>query len=298
MDSYSRRRGFTLVELLVVIAIIGILIALLLPAVQSAREAARRCSCSNKLKQIGLAMHLHNDSQGGLPFAVPADGESGNSAFVYLLPFLEESALFQGYDLQKHPTESPNDAISRRVLPHFLCPSVRFPTGAPPAGAGTYAVSLGTHYTSTFDFLGQKDVVKDRLAKLHDGAIIAEITGKTTSVAGISLADGVSNTFLVGEMDYGLSGLDNLPIPGGEVVQGGSTKWASAYFTESHGSTSGDFNATSLVHGLKEWITFRGDHPGGVMMLFVDGSARLIATETDPDLLDAYATREGQEIIP
>ncbi|TVS20773.1 MAG: DUF1559 domain-containing protein, partial [Planctomycetaceae bacterium] len=85
-----RRRGFTLVELLVVIAIIGVLVALLLPAVQAAREAARRSQCSNNLKQIGLAMHNYADVHKAFPPAAMTVGQHSATAFVFILPFIEQ----------------------------------------------------------------------------------------------------------------------------------------------------------------------------------------------------------------
>ena len=98
----SVRRGFTLVELLVVIAIIGVLVALLLPAVQAAREAARRTQCKNNLKQIGLAIHNHHDTKGYMPPGTsqdqqpfgPAASNWGASWMVYILPFVEQGPLF------------------------------------------------------------------------------------------------------------------------------------------------------------------------------------------------------------
>src|SRR5262245_173041 len=103
----SRTRGFTLVELLVVIAIIGVLVALLLPAVQSAREAARRMSCSSNLRQLGLAMHSYHDTHKTLPYSTSAwgpdgrvnsDGNRGWSWSSFILPYIEQQATFSAID--------------------------------------------------------------------------------------------------------------------------------------------------------------------------------------------------------
>src|SRR5687767_971968 len=132
----ARRRGFTLIELLVVIAIIGVLIALLLPAVQQAREAARRTQCNNKLKQIGVAVHNYNDTHGCFPTAgsywrcAAADGVGGGfSAFGFLLPFMERSDLYErlNTDMNGHANGCDatvkNDTVGRRKVAQFLCPS-------------------------------------------------------------------------------------------------------------------------------------------------------------------------------
>ncbi|MEM6328984.1 MAG: DUF1559 domain-containing protein [Planctomycetota bacterium] len=287
--------GFTLVELLVVIAIIGILIALLLPAVQAARAAANRTTCMNKLKQIGLAMHMHDGTLGRLPAAVPEEGEEWNSAFLYILPYLEGGAVHGRYDFEQPPSFPSNREIADLVLPVYVCPSTQFPGGAPPPGAGTYAVSVGSQYASTGNMNEET----------HNGAIISGYVGRT-SVAKISGADGSSTTFLVGELDYGLSNLNQ--VPGFGSLVGGTTQWASAYFTGSHGSTAGVFNADRLVNypppnrdalasQFYEWMTWRSDHAGGVNMLLVDGSVHFFVDEANAEVLDAYATRDGQEVI-
>ncbi|PQO38016.1 DUF1559 domain-containing protein [Blastopirellula marina] len=137
-----RKHGFTLVELLVVIAIIGILIALLLPAVQAAREAARRMSCQNNIRQLGLAVHLFESTNKKLPPGLttfvnnqPKDWY-GNTLFPYLLPYMEQSAIHEmwdwseTYDAAIRNTREPGDprtrsknAASAQVVPTFLCPS-------------------------------------------------------------------------------------------------------------------------------------------------------------------------------
>jgi len=132
----ARRMGFTLIELLVVIAIIGVLIALLLPAVQMAREAARRTQCTNKLKQIGLAVQNYHDTHQTFPSSgsywrcAAADGVGGGfSVFGFILPFMERSDLWQGLNTsgQGHANgcdaTNMNDTVGRRKMASFLCPS-------------------------------------------------------------------------------------------------------------------------------------------------------------------------------
>jgi prepilin-type N-terminal cleavage/methylation domain-containing protein/prepilin-type processing-associated H-X9-DG protein len=124
-NSVGIRPGFTLVELLVVIAIIGVLVALLLPAVQAAREAARRMSCQNNLKQIGLASHNHHDVTGELPRAYWPD--TGLSWHVYILPYIEQENLFRQFDTTTvnpvHTAPNRNDPHGLKIIPAYHCPS-------------------------------------------------------------------------------------------------------------------------------------------------------------------------------
>jgi prepilin-type N-terminal cleavage/methylation domain-containing protein len=122
-----RRRGFTLIELLVVIAIIGVLIALLLPAVQAAREAARRSQCVNNLKQIALAMHNYQQEVGSLPWGHGPFGWNDWNAFVMMLPMLEQSAMYNAINFSVpsacQPGNKMNITVQRSRLNVLLCPS-------------------------------------------------------------------------------------------------------------------------------------------------------------------------------
>ena len=130
----NHHRAFTLVELLVVIAIIAILVALLLPAVQAAREAARRMSCSNNMKQVGLALLNHHDAQGIFPSGTSGQELSGTGVWsgwtglFQILPYIEESALEEGIDYDDdfmgyYKSNSVNRVLLRKSIPPFLCPS-------------------------------------------------------------------------------------------------------------------------------------------------------------------------------
>src|SRR3954447_18482551 len=135
----SKRRGFTLVELLVVIAIIGVLVALLLPAVQSARESARRMQCSNNLKQIGLGLHNFHDTNltqpaggitssakpPGVKFNVPNNEIHGWGIFIY--PYIEQKAAYDQYHFDQHWYDAGNTLVREQFINTFICPSTPTP---------------------------------------------------------------------------------------------------------------------------------------------------------------------------
>ncbi|MGD9720094.1 MAG: DUF1559 domain-containing protein [Pirellulales bacterium] len=268
LSASRQRRGFTLIELLVVIAIIGLLVALLLPAVQMAREASRRTQCANNLRQIGLAVHGFDQVQGRFPAAYT---DSGASAFMPLLPWLEEQSLLDQYNPKLALSSAGNTAVAAAELAVFRCPSMVLPDGQVLAGWSSYAVCTGSAYGH---FINNAD------PEYHNGAIIDPDRG-TTSLKRILALDGTTNTLLAGELDYGLSNFSG----------GGSTRWANGYPFCSTATTAGIFNSTRLVTGFLELNTFRGDHPGGVNMLLVDGSVRLIEEAIHPDTLKWLAKR-------
>ena len=273
----SRCRGFSLVELLVVIAIIATLTGMLLPAVQAARESARRMQCGGKLRQIGLAAHLHDGLKRRLPGSI---GEQGESGFVPLLPFLEEGALRARFDATKPVTDAVNKEFRESRVAGFVCPSMVVPAPAPAPGWSSYALCTGSGYGH---------FVNSWHPEYHNGVIIQPNRGRV-ALRNVSAADGTTKTLLGGELDYGLG-----PIPGFGI--GGQTRWAEGYPFQSAASTSGVFNATRLITGFRELDTFRSDHPGGVQMLLCDASVRFVPEATSPDVLRHLANRaDGQAI--
>lgn len=279
----SPQSAFTLVEMLVVIAIVGVLVALLLPAVQAARATARRTACLNHLKQIALACHNYDQAQGLLP---PAKGEGATGALVILLPYLEQRAAAAMFDFSKSYNDAANQRVIAQTIDVYVCPAMNLPREVPDVACGelgavgSYAVSTGSDYTWW----------------THNGAIISPAQG-VTSVAGISSCDGSAQTFMLGELDYGLSNYfwSTCKPPG--AVKGGETRWAVGYPGVTWASTYGRFNADRLITGFNEYQTFRSDHPGGANFALVDGSARFVADSIDDATLDACATRDGRETL-
>ena len=288
----ASRSGFTLVELLVVIAIIGVLIALLLPAVQAAREAARRMSCQNNLKQIGLATQNFTAAQGHLP--PPKAGgtysELGGT-FVLLLPYLEQANLFAKYDATKVVTDPVNLPITSQPVGAYLCPSMALMRQVPDASCGEL-LAPGSYMISTrTDYFAQGSL---------DGAFDNPIEGTTYHLKMQHITDGTSNTLLVGETNYGHQGMTWT----GCAAQNGNTRWgdqtwADGYWIRSWGHMGLGYptlynNTTTFEKPLSARL-YRSDHPGGVQFSFLDGSVRMVGDGVDPDIRNALVTRAGEE---
>lgn len=208
-------RGFTLIELLVVIAIIAVLIALLLPAVQAAREAARRAQCVNNLKQIALACHNYESSQGSFPMGnryidntsyasqSPCSGSSwfGHSAFNYILPYIEGSAQYNAVNFATVANSSRNTTSFYTKVNSFICPSdLPAPPYSSPWAQTSYGMSRGTQENiyENWAAFGPPDPGAEQPGKCN-AALGNGMFGAEASIRIAQVLDGTSNTTLWGE---------------------------------------------------------------------------------------------------
>jgi prepilin-type N-terminal cleavage/methylation domain-containing protein len=298
--------AFTLVELLVVIAIIGILVALLLPAVQAAREAARRSQCQNNLKQVMTAFHLHHDTHKGFPGAQEdfmanphrGDPEFRNHSWVpFILPFIEEQAVFDKYNFKEKWDRGTNLDLTKRPttgasFTFLLCPSSehvdRFnndyaalngPNGAtynayPQHERGPkLIVHSGNNEYESYQKGGQ--YVVGALTCISPKGVVGptkDLGNSRTSTKDIS--DGTSYTIVLGE-DAGRTD--------------GNRYWG-----------DGD-NAFAHHHIINDWQDRNNElfseHPGGVHVGMADSSVRFLPEETSQKVVDFLTTRAGGESL-
>ncbi len=219
----KRRSGFTLIELLVVIAIIGILVSLLLPAVQAAREAARRIQCSNNLKQLALGLHNYHDSNRSFPAGGITPGDccstpSGGNWAIAILPYIEQQPLYNLYNFNRFNEDPANAAVVTKNLPVFDCPSDQQrnlnaqPESGPGSGSlynrGTYQAVSGAS-TGACWFDGNQTnsfCIANRGVLHHVGVVAPRQYNGLSGGSGVGfegfedILDGTSNTLLLGEM--------------------------------------------------------------------------------------------------
>jgi prepilin-type N-terminal cleavage/methylation domain-containing protein/prepilin-type processing-associated H-X9-DG protein len=301
------RFGFTLVELLVVIAIIGVLVGLLLPAVQSAREAARRMSCSNNLKQMALATHNFHDTFKTLPYGT-RDRLLGDVAdtwatgHIQILPFIEGDAIARRWNpneprhstVDTHGDGWTNARLQQMQIPTYSCPSMSPPSGpltAENRGPCSYLWSGGSFDVQLLHYAGLYGVAEPRFdgavvpIKIHvpTGGNLSPNHRKPTALRDI--ADGTSNTWLIGETDFKPRGVPSMMYGG---------VWAYGFIGYSWGTTFHPFNKhnwTRMVYGA-----FRSEHPGGGNFALADGSVRFVAESIDHTIYQAISTAAGGEV--
>jgi prepilin-type N-terminal cleavage/methylation domain-containing protein/prepilin-type processing-associated H-X9-DG protein len=289
----TTRSGFSLIELLVVLAIVGVLMGLLLPALQYVRESANRCCCANNLKQIGLAMRHHHDTRQSLPPGVSyrngADPFPFMSWQTRILPFVEQQNLWtsaeQAFAQNKNFLDNPPHIGFATVVPLFACPS----------DSRTLSVAQlrGGRRVAFTAYLGVEGKDQNR----QDGVLYLD-----SHVTFRDVTDGLSNTLMVGERP-----------PSADGIRGW---WYAGWGQEKDGS--GD-----MVLGVREWnvgpygpqcpvgpyhfgpgridnqcdaFHFWSRHAGGAHFLFCDGSVHFLQYSADP-ILPALATRKGGEAV-
>lgn len=306
MVQYDNRRAFTLVELLVVIAIIGVLVALLLPAIQTAREAARRTQCQNNLKQIGIALLNYHDALGAFPPGIVYDeghGPSISSKFrpnwiIRMLPFFEEEALFNAFDLDEYISEDVNRIARGTVVPTLVCPSdanraqtkFDYPRGFRPTGDNWARGSYAANATNEFADLA--------FAAFKDPQL-SGVMGFKRSHKIASITDGTSNTLLVAEVRIGITSIDRRGT-WALGCSGASALFKHGFGGDANGPNACNDNSDDLwecrelyeepgVEVLRRecmtcwrdcptWqATARSVHNGGVFGLLVDGSVQFIS---------------------
>jgi prepilin-type N-terminal cleavage/methylation domain-containing protein/prepilin-type processing-associated H-X9-DG protein len=310
------RKAFTLIELLVVIAIIGVLISLLLPAVQAAREAARRAQCTNNLKQMALALHSYQDQLGSFP--VSSLKYQGDPICIYcgygalytyrtmILPQVEQTPLYNAinFSYQYSPFGMGdvlgipvNTTVAGTLVGIYNCPSDQMSRlGAAGYGAGrtgvivpdsSYLTSAGTKLTPS-----RPSADHGPTASFADDGIMYEFR----SVRIGEVVDGLSNTLLLGESGHG---------PLGD----GQTDWFAAWSEQVQRVASLGINRPYLDHpplqavqnvpmsGPQSALGFGSWHPGGANFALGDGSVRFLRDSTDRRVLSNLATRAGGEVV-
>jgi prepilin-type N-terminal cleavage/methylation domain-containing protein/prepilin-type processing-associated H-X9-DG protein len=303
----SQQRAFTLIELLVVIAIIGVLIALLLPAVQKVREAANRMSCANNQRQVAIAMHHHHDAYGTLPEgtanATPYWG-MGNWQ-VSILPYIEQDAVrrqYHDYGVNNGRNYYHADNIhgaTGKQLRILLCPSDM----VNPAGWPAPPVSVTYHnYVVNYGNTGINETA-DWQAAAYNGLTFhgAPFTrGRAVPISAIS--DGSSNTLMLSELIQGQrrdlrgdtwwgtgSGFETSLRPNDSAPD---LSWSDGSWCDPNPPNPPCSYRTSVyVFGA------RSRHPGGVNVIFCDGSGRFIVNSIEPALWQALSTTQGGEAV-
>ncbi len=297
-----QKRGFTLIELLVVIAIIAILIALLLPAVQQAREAARRSTCKNNLKQIGLGLHNYHDAHRIFPFATVLKVNARSytdqalarqSWFHMVLPFVDQAPL---YDKIRTGFSAGNvyagHSQATAIIPVFMCPS------DPNSGKSVSAIDGGNGFHSNYL------LCSGSTSQGADGTYPA-LNGIFFNVSNIRIRDvidGLSNTIAASEINIVSNNADFR----GAVWNTWNNAGATFTTLRSPNTLVGDITAGCRVAPLapcgassanNQQIHARSQHVGGVHCLLADGSVRFISENIDTGTFNALGTRAGGEVL-
>ena len=333
----SIKKGFTLVELLVVIAIIGILIGMLLPAVQQVREAARRVTCANNMRQVALAAHNYESTHQRFPPGLWQEyidnddrdlrGFQGHSVFYYLLPYMEQNAIFGRMDknLPKANIDTEQGGLrSGAVIPSFICASSSQLSGS----AVKYETSWGAvEYYGPVSYRvngGERPIFATQ--STNDGMFMAVGPNARkswsapdgTEIKMGNVADGTSNTFLLGEFNHNDPNWETFAGQGFDGSLVGWSRWYPAKGDNGLGNIMGGAHAPINYEipwafgepgapsgGGSAWwpyadlrkSAFGSEHPGGANFVLVDGSVKFIAEGLPQNILRLYCERADGSVI-
>ncbi len=324
------RAGFTLIELLVVIAIIGVLIALLLPAVQAAREAARRTQCVNNFKQLGLALHNYHDAVGSFPIGrmgvgysyAPQRGQRRTWAFS-ALPYFEQTNLFNAINFNWQFYERPNTTVIRTPLAMLQCPSdmpsIQEPDTPYPRGKGNVAANWGNTHFYQNENRGASWPNPWNIGPLGtQGTVMgnnyfmgAPFKGnKSTKIA--EFTDGTSNTILCAEVIMGANAAGGAYDHRGDIFNDDYN--CTMFFTYTPPNSKIPDQMGGNAQGYP-WCSYgklpnvppctggtpfnaaRSRHPGGVNTLFGDGSVKFVKNSVNVYTWRSLGSPNGGEVI-
>ena len=296
----SNPRGFTLIELLVVIAIIAILVALLLPAVQQAREAARRSSCKNNLKQIGLALHNYHDTHRVFPFGLLYREGHANAAnlkvpgaFTMMLPFIEQGPLYDDLagDTNDFRTEWSDGATdpSAMIIDVYMCPSDVMDNTNPQRqdnGKSNYVLIAGARRSDN-----SNHAAADNYFGETDGIFYINSDTKLRDIT-----DGTSSTFMVGERDGG-DGSAGSPRRAAVWIGSQRSQWHNQQLGSTDGTNTSLLLNTAIVNGTSRWNSLGSLHQGGAHFSMADASVQFVSENIDAGLYSALGTKAGGEVV-
>jgi prepilin-type N-terminal cleavage/methylation domain-containing protein/prepilin-type processing-associated H-X9-DG protein len=300
--------GFTLIEVLVVISIVGLLIALLLPAVQQAREAARRLQCANNLKQIGLAMHNYHDAVGTLPPGYVSAVQPGGQNYpergpgwgwgAMILPRLEQAPLFNAINFGRQIADAASATARSSVIGTYLCPSSTPVGPVRVTGDESQAVTLVADLAASqyIASAGQGEV--EELPGNNNGLLY-----RNSRIAFRDVTDGLSQTLLAGERSRNLADATWVgAVPSGYVCT--NPTWPVRDCATSNVmvmANTGPWPDEPWVnvpnHRGSKADDFWSLHPGGCNFLMGDGSVRFIKETVNPMVFSALASRAGGEVV-
>ena len=306
------RSGFTLVELLVVIAIIGILVALLLPAVQQAREAARRMQCRNHLKQLGLALHNYHDVYQRFPHGNPRV-QRGDGKWIIqgpwnlaLLPFLEQSSLYDRWNISLGFGEGTNRALLTTAVPVYRCPSTPLPAIAsfPGITSATFdadrdAIGAGVRYDAAA--IDYHPAISSHTPPMDAASPRIPAAFPQFSTYGFrDILDGTSNTLLFAE-SAGFPRRFNIRRDAGDnaPVFGHLGAWCRILTIRSNATGDTFYGGNCLInctnHAATNLFSF---HEGGVQITLVDGSVQFLSETVNMDLIFRLMAIQDGLVVP